>query len=327
MGVVRKVRASSAPGIITIGEAYKIFESENYGKAASTLRNYKQSLGYFLDFCEFDYNTDVTKIKKDLVTLWINSMITEGIKSDHTINHYIRDVRRFLYWCSDEDREYFKHFRISEVNAQEREPKIYNDDEMDKLLKKPKSKEDTSFTEWRCWIVAKIGYDIGLRAGSLIAIKLEDINLQQKRIHLRHTKTRDFEVKDISTETVKALREYISLWRKDKGGSAPLLCSISDEELTYNALKKSFDSYCRKRGCLRHSLHSLRHTCATDLARTSGGNGYLVQKVLGHKSQAMTSRYIELTKATVGDYDKISPAENRKETRGSPKRKIRRSED
>lgn len=326
MGIKRKVKGSSNNSFISIGYAYTQFDSENRanGLAPSTIANYKQSFTYFIDFADLTEDSDIVEINKDLITEWKNTMILDG-KSIKTINHYVRDVRRFCNWCMSDEREYLAHFTIKEVSGQEPKQKIYTQQEIDNLLAKPRYKEGADFTEWRCWAIANLIYDMGARASTILNIQLQDINFQRRSIYLRHTKNKALSHAIISTQCAKVLKEYIGeYFPHDASGSTYVFCNVAFEQLSYNALAHSFTKYCESRGVEHHSLHGLRHSFATKLAETTNGDMVRVQKALGHSSIDMARKYVDLAAVEMGEYDNISPLATSKERRGRPKRSIKK---
>lgn len=329
----RVVKRSSSTSVVTWGEAFEAFKREKTAKglAASTMKNYEQSMKYFKEFMGYEDTTDIKQVTKDVVTGWINAMLTnedeEGnlTTSAAAVNHYLRDVRAFLYWCMADERKYLEHFKVEMVRAQEPRQKTYTQEEIKRLLAKPRSNEDYAYVEWRNWMIVNLVYDMGARAGTILEIKLEDINLNNRTIYLRHTKNRALAHASISSRLAKMLKEYIQDWRADCREDDYLFCNISNEQLTYNALAHSFAAYCSDRHVEKHSIHGLRHSFATTLAETTNGDMVRVQKALGHSSIEMARKYVNLANVSMGEYDDISPLARTKDNRGRPKRSVKKA--
>jgi len=325
MAVKRIVRRNNGESIVTIGEAFRKFENEKVAKGlvVSTLRNYRQSLDYFLDFCGFDFNTDIQSITRDLIIDWTTDMQIRELAAKG-INHYLSDLRAFLNWCMGDDREYLPTFKVQLVKAQEPPKKIYNKNDIKRLLDKPKRKNDSDYVEWRNWCIVNLIYDMGARAGTIIEIQVGDIDFKKHTIYLRHTKNKALAHMSISSHCIKVLKEYIADWRDIGEPTDYLFCNISGEQLTYNALAHSFKKYCEDRGVHQHNIHGLRHSFATALAESTNGDMVRVQKALGHSSIDMAKQYVDLATVSMGDYDEISPLERAKEKKGRPTRAIRK---
>ena len=319
----RVVKRNSSASIVTIGEAYRGFEREKQAKGLveKTLFNYKQSLEYFKKANELADADSIARITKDMVIDWVNTMRENELKAA-AINHYIRDIRAFLYWCMGDERKYIEQFKIEQVSAQEPKQKTYTKEDIKRLLAKPIDKTDNDFVEWRTWAIVNLAYDMGARAGTIISIQMNDVNLQNRSIYLRHTKNKSLTHAVISSQCAKVLKEYINDWRATASADEYLFCSYSNEQLQYNALAHSFARYCERRKVEMHSIHGLRHTFATELAENTNGDMVRVQKALGHSSIDMARKYINLANVSMGDYDDISPLARVKDKRGRPKKKI-----
>lgn len=323
--------------LVTIGEAFKNFYAEKKAKGVvqDTLDNYEQSLRFFKEFASFTDDTDIKSINKPLIIGWINSMKEGKVDTESgelitltpaAINHYIRDVRVFLYWCMNDEHKYIEHFKVEQVAAQEPKTKTYTKDDLKRLLAKPKTDDDTDFVEWRNWAIANLAYDMGARCATIQDIRIGDINFQKRTIYLRHTKNKTLTHATISSACAKVLKQFIETWREGVDNEDYLFCSYGGGELKYSALAHSFTKYCKSRGVEMHSLHGIRHSFATALASNTNGDMVKVQKALGHSSIDMARKYINLAEVDMGDYDNISPLAKAKDTRGKPRKGVKRKE-
>ena len=136
MGVKRRIKVSNIGDGISMVEAFAEFiadkEAENL--SPKTIANYRQSYEYFKDF-EFDGEDDIelALVQKVYVQQWVASMQKKKMRPS-TINHYLRDMRSFLYWCMNEDREYLNPYKIALVKGQEELPKAFELEEVQTLL-------------------------------------------------------------------------------------------------------------------------------------------------------------------------------------------------
>lgn len=323
----RTIKAKEQPTYMTLDEAYRKFENEKKSKGLvkATLDNYRKSIEMFREYFSIDDDTKIEYITRDVIIEWTNALKNKDI-SPAAVNHYIRDIRAFFYWCMGDDRKYLPRFQIDLVSAQEPPQKTFDKNEIDRLTRKPHSKTDIDFVEWRNWTIAVLVYDMGARAGSIVAMKLADVNLQKHTIYLRHTKNKKLAHLTLSAPCVRALREYINTYRADEKEDAPLFCNCVGEELTYNALAHSFKKYCKDRGCSKSSIHGLRHSFATQLAINTNGDYAKVQKALGHSSIDMARKYINLSNIDMGNFDDISPyAVSKKTKRGRPSKGVKKA--
>lgn len=293
----RVVKLSGSASDITVMEAFKEFmrkkEAEN--KAASTLRNYRQSFNYFYEHCGFEESSLAKDIKIANVYSWINSLKKQDV-SPASQNHYLRDLRTFLYYLMD--KEYIEEpFKVPQVEEQEEQLKLYSDEDLEKLLLKPSNKKD--FVEWRTWAIVNWVCATGNRAGTVADVRLGDLNYKNNEISLHHTKNKKAQNIPFSASLQTAIKEYVRMFRTVNPDGVMykstdyLFPNISNDKLTYNALRQAFERYCEARGVERANIHGLRHNFAKNFIKTNG-NVFKLQQILGHKSVAMTRKYVSL---------------------------------
>lgn len=320
----RKIKKTYGGANITIGDAFTEFIAEKalLGRAEPTLANYIKSLEYFLYYNEFTRDTPIENLDKSAFLKWLAEMRAQNVKHT-TINHYLRDVRAFAYWCMDLEREYITpEYKIQQVRGQEPGLKAFKEEDIKLLLEKPR-KSDT-FGEWRTWAIVNWVMATGNRSATILEVKIEDIDFKRKMIHLRHTKSKQYQSVPLSTELAHQLKEYINLWLRNADTSDYLFPNVSGEALSGNALRHSFARYCQDRGVNQTNIHGLRHSFA-EISLESGRNPFELQKMLGHTTLDMTRRYIRYNEnKTEKDFDKHTPLDNLKKST-SRKRKIQRT--
>lgn len=307
MAIKRVVKRSADAYKITLDEAFYDFIQEKKARslANSTIGNYEQSYDYFCKSANYDKNTLTDEVNQSAIFAFINSQKLNGVQAS-SINHYLRDLRTFLYWCMDPTRAYIEPpFKIKEVEKQEEPLKLYSDDEIEALLEKPSKRED--YPAWRTWAIVNWVLATGNRAGTICDVKIEDINFAHKEITLRHTKNKKAQIIPLSSSLETCIKEFIRMWRKDQDPDAWLFANYGNDHLSTNALRLSFSRYCKKRGVDKTNIHGLRHNFAK-LWVKNNGNMFTLQKILGHSSLAMTRRYVKLFSEDLKeDYDKYSP--------------------
>ena len=302
-----KVKRSASMESITLNEAFEnfILEREAYNLSPATITNYRQSYSYFCLFNEFSNDTTTEEINVSLIYKWINTMKLNGVKPT-SINHYLRDVRAFFYWCMDEDRKYIETpFKIKLIEAQEEQLKLFTDEEIVELLEKPRRND--GFVEWRTWAIVSWVLGTGNRAATICDVKLTDVSFSKKEILLGHTKNRKAQIIPLSSSLETVLKEYIRMWRREAPIDGWLFPNVGEEQLTTNALRLSFGRYCKARGIEKSNIHGLRHNFAKGWVRNNG-NMFALQKILGHSTLDMTRRYVKLFAEDIKeDYDTYSP--------------------
>lgn len=311
MSVKRKFTKQTANLVVgnatPIATAFEEFKAEKIAKNLSkaTIRNYQQSYDFFMEFFHFDTTTPISEIKQTLFFRWAGTLRTNGVQPT-SVNHYLRDMRAFCYWCMDDTRGYIKpSFTIEMIKGQEEPLKMFDDEETKALLEKPHNND--TFATWRTWAICCWVLGTGNRAATICDVQIRDIDFKRKEIVLRHTKNKKAQSIPLSSSLETALKEYIKIWLSDVGKDFYLFANIGGEKLTTSALRQAFTRYCNGRGVERTSIHGLRHTFALNWVR-NGGNIYALQRLLGHSTLEMTRRYVNLaTEDIKEDFDDFAP--------------------
>ena len=307
-----KVKRNANYGVMYLGEAFEEFITEKQANnlSSATLRNYQQSFDMFCEFFELDSDTPLNDITVNYFYKWINTMKLNGVKPT-SINHYLRDLRTFFYWCMDEDRQYIDiPFKIKMIEAQEEQLKLFSDEELEIMLDKPRRNDN--FGTWRTWAIVNWVLGTGNRAATVCNVKLSDINFAKKEIILAHTKNKKAQIIPLSSSLETVIKEYIRMWRKEADIDGWLFPNIGEVQLTTNALRHAFVRYCESRGVEKTNIHGLRHNFAKGWVKNNG-NMFALQKILGHSTLDMTRKYVKLFSDDIKeDFDKFNPLDTMK---------------
>ena len=100
----------------------------------------------------------------------------------NSVNHYIRSVKVFLYWCMEQDE--IAPFKIKMVKAQETIKDVYTQEELCALIQPPK-RED-SFVVWRSWAIINFILGTAAREATVCEMQMQDISFDDRTIKFRH---------------------------------------------------------------------------------------------------------------------------------------------
>lgn len=238
--------------------------------------------------------------KADLETM-IASMRDAGLAAN-TIQSYTRTLKSFFSWCNEEN---ITALNITLYKGEETIKETYSDAELAKLLKKPDIRKST-FAEYRDWVIINFLLNSGSRAATVRAILIRDVDLDNAVVYFRHTKSRKAQVIPLCTQMISVLWEYL---RFRRGADDDFLfCTETGGGLTENGLRQSIARYNQRRGVSKTSLHLFRHTFARKYLVDCGGDAFMLQKLLGHSTLAMTKHYCAIFDADIAkNYDNFSP--------------------
>ncbi|MBE9593654.1 MAG: tyrosine-type recombinase/integrase, partial [Proteobacteria bacterium] len=140
--------------------------------------------------------------------------------------------------------------------------------------------------------ILMITYSAGLRVSEVVKLKLEDIDIQRKLIHVKSAKGRKDRYTMLSEVAIETLNIYIKsyspqkwLFPGKKEGSH--ITTRTVQRIFENAVKKA-------KICKDVSVHSLRHSFATPLLEKGVDLRY-IQELLGHKSSKTTEIYTHVS--------------------------------
>lgn len=271
--------------------------------------NYSHTFEQLLDFV----GEDATG--KDIFEKTIIDFVDELRKRDirpASINHYLRGIRAFLYWCMDSD--YVQSFKIMLMREQEPVKETYTPEELQVLLREPKAK--ASYVEWRSWAVINWMLDNGNRAQTVCSVRMMDFSLEDQQVTLSHTKNRKAQILPISDDLATVLRKFIRMFRSDAKEDEYLFPNVGGDQMTPNGLKLSIRKYNLSRGVEKTGVHMFRHTFAKMMVMNDC-NAFRLQKMLGHSTLEMTRRYVNLYGQDLKEnHERYSPLHKMKQGNG-----------
>ena len=189
-----------------------------------------------------------------------------------------------------------------------------------------KRKNKAKFTEWRNYAICNFVIGTGARLGTLVAIRMQDIDLKNCIVFYQHTKNKKLQIANLSPQLVKILNDYITMWRYDVEDDDYLFCNVSGEQLTKAGLTQSYREYTHSRGVNKTNIHGLRHTFAREWY-LNGGDVVQLSKVLGHSTIVMSEHYMNIyANSNKEKFNLCNPLENLSRS-GATKKVRRKTED
>ena len=163
------------------------------GTAEATLNGYRYDITRFLKFLS-DEQLAVNEagFKRYVIHL------TDSGMTANSVNHYIRSVKVFLYWCMEQDE--IAPFKIKMVKAQETIKDVYTQEELCALIQPPK-RED-SFVIWRSWAIINFILGTAAREATVCEMQMQDISFDDRTITFRHADTYNFLLKTTSIDNL-----------------------------------------------------------------------------------------------------------------------------
>lgn len=315
-----KVVASNKPlytSITPMIDAYRQFMAyqEGKGNTEKTIRYYKGRLKELIAFAGMRFSTVDTykaamkKSAPELSNLDVEYQLGQVVpiacmtydffdteyrqylatmgQKEQTINSNMRAYKAFYRYC--EDNKWLPHKKILIKDIPAPIKAIYNEEELNIMLRKP---DYHDFIEYKCWVVINFVAATGCRIGSVVGIRMKDLELEERSVIVNIQKNREPKRIKLVSAIIKILREYIKYYRSEADDEDFLFCNQYGEEWSSNAAANAIYVYNKKRGLKKTSIHLLRHTYAANYFK-SGGDIFNLQNQLGHKSLKMVKRYAD----------------------------------
>jgi hypothetical protein len=135
-----------------------------------------------------------------------------------------------------------------------------------------------------------------MRLGEVEELRLEDLDLEQKRLSVRDGKGRKDRTVYLAGTAIQAMQEYLAVCGFGSGDHVFLYRNAPvKKDLIRSQLK-----YAGERVGVKIYPHRLRHTCATQLLN-AGCRVTSIQRFLGHKKLSSTMIYARVHDQTVAE--------------------------
>lgn len=260
------------------------------------------------------WKKDIREITLDEIREFIGFLENNHRYKDSTIKRKIATLKVFFMSLEDEGiivdspmRKIKRKYKIAI-----RLPKVMSARELKKLLRATyrevnliEAFEGLHFQQnkfngkatraYRDRAILEILFSTGVRIGELVALNLNDINLQE-RIILIFGKGRKERMIYISSDEVRmAIKEHMKMRKSIPTTSQALFLNKNNRRLSIYSVENIFKKYCKKARIKNHyTPHCLRHTMATMLLN-NGADIREVQEILGHTSIVTTQIYTEVS--------------------------------
>ena len=147
----------------------------------------------------------------------------------------------------------------------------------------------------------------GLRRSEVVNLKLHDLDLENRIITVRTTKTHIEAESIISKKVVGALKDWLK--RRPEVTHDYVFTSRNGGKIGPDRITRLVKEYANKAGIKKNvTAHVLRHTLATNLL-TNGADISFVQKQLRHRNIQSTLVYLHITTEKQKEmYDRFCPS-------------------
>ena len=245
----------------------------------------------FLRFLDTQGSSLLTLTRRD-IGAFVEYEQDKGLKVGSIISH-LRVIYAFVAYLVRQkliDPEVIQHkVRMQEPDAL---PKAIPYEDIESIF--------NALTSVRDRALFMLLYRTGMRIGELLQVKVEDIILPDQTI-LLYVGSKNYKGREVyySSDAEQALKQWLRTRDKTK---RYLFYGRSDKALSYVSAWSAMRKGLERAGLLDkgYSLHSLRHTFATEMIN-NGMRVEVLQKILGHQDIEMTMRYARLSNQRIAE--------------------------
>lgn len=298
-----------------------ILYCESRNLARKTMKSYEQALRMFAVFLRKEFEvSSASSIRPNHVRSYVKYLRERGkytthpemnrrsdakrMLSDTTIANYVRYIKIFLRFLFEEgELKADIAQRIENIKPKRKQRRLLSERELKQFF----DAFDT-FTFWgrRDWTVCRLLLDTGMRIGECLALKPEDIDIRNRAIILRNTKSGHERVVYFSQKMARELRRWLQF--KERYLNSPYVFpTIRGTKLQVSNFEKSLREVSQRIG-IKVQPHLFRSLFAKYFL-LNNGDWLTLSRMLGHSSVKVTQEaYLDLTDEEIGQkYQSHSP--------------------
>lgn len=247
------------------------------GKSKSTLTNYGRQLAHLA----LHFNQLPTELDAEQVLDYLNFVKSKGTPSATFFKFTVYGMRAA---CRLSGLPY-QQFSLPAIQKTNKLPSVLNASEVKELLK--------ACTLLKHRLLLGLCYDCGLRCAEVRNLRIGDIDLERKLLHVRQGKGNKDRILPLGKLLQRGIKTYIDTQRPQlflfEGNNGQAFSQRGAQWVMSQALKKT--------GIVKEevSLHTLRHSFATHLLE-QGVSILVIKELLGHAHIDTTMIYLHLAR-------------------------------
>jgi len=263
----------------------RFLKRRNY--SLHTIKTYMNTLAHFLRWVP----GPVTEATPGQISGYIDFLLSQGL-TPKTVNCRLDSVRGFYNYLAREERTRLNPVKKGLALRLPRPlPRFLKDEEVEIFFRSLKGLRDRA--------IFMLMLRCGLRVEEVAHLRLQHLDLSQRRILVCQGKGNKDRVVYLSHDAYRALIAYL----KSRWASRVKEIFLANKGLyrgrpiSVRGIQKRMEYYARKTG-LKISCHHLRHTMATQLLNADA-DLVTIQDLLGHTRIKTTQRYARISNVKV----------------------------
>jgi site-specific recombinase XerD len=261
-------------------------------KSAQTVKSYSDGVRGFIRWCAA--NDHYPTLDRELMKGWVADLLDSGAEPA-TARARQLGMRRFSGWLVEEgeiDADPLLGLKAPKLDSKVTES--LTDDELRRLLKACGGRE---FRDRRDEAIVRLMVETGMRAGELLGLTVEDVDLLCGLVTVRRGKGGKGRVAPFGPQTARAVDRYLRARRTHRLADTPTLwLGDRGKNIQYHGLRDTLRYRAELAGIKGFHVHLMRHTAASRWLAAGGSEGGLMS-VAGWSTRDMIDRYTKSTAA------------------------------
>ncbi len=272
----KRIRNLTTTNRALLNNFYKYLKGKRYSQ--STIDTYTQLVA---DFIEYNNQKDINTLNNRDIELFIETVYIKRNYSISTQRQFISGLKLFIVYSPD---TLINDLKLMRPKASKKLPNVLSQNEVISLLKVTENIKHKT-------ILALI-YSSGLRISELLNLKIEDLKINRRQIHIKNAKGRKDRLVVLAESTLPLLHNYLSIYTP----KIYLIEGLNNNQYSASSIRKFMFKSCKKVGLI-HKItpHTLRHSYATHLMESGVGLRH-IQELLGHSSPKTTMIYTHVAR-------------------------------
>jgi site-specific recombinase XerD len=261
-------------------------------KSPATVKVYGDGVRAYFRWC--DEHGHSPALDRDLIKAFVADLLDAGAEAATARSRQLA-MRRFSTWLEEEGE--IESDPLLGLKAPKLDAKVtdsLSDDELRRLIKACGGKE---FRDRRDDAIVRLMAETGMRAGEVIGLGVDDVDLPRGLVTVRRGKGGKGRVAPFGASTGVAIDRYIRMRRSHLlADTTTLWLGERGKGFNYDGLHKSLKYRAELAGLKKFHPHLLRHTAASRWLAAGGSEGGLMA-VAGWSTRDMIDRYTRSTAA------------------------------
>lgn len=282
-----------------------LFIKKIAGLSERSILDYKEFIAPFVFSVGLD--TDISQVLQSDIENYIASLFERPL-SRASRSTYIRHVKIFLKWCSENYSVKYDYSFIKVPKTPKKCVHIYSVSEMKTIFNSVQC--GVEWVELRNKAMIALMYDSGLRQAELCSLERQWISFADKNLKV-HGKGDKERIVPLGALTMRFLSDYLD---KCPFMSKYVFLSVHGDSMTCNTVKLMISKLSAKLD-FKLSSHKLRHNFATNYCinqyeQYHKVDIYSLMYIMGHENIETTQKYLHFAMEIIASKNCISQLDN-----------------